>query len=499
MSRKIKATALLLIGLMSFSTLVGCSKDNTEQKAEDATTGQQTTASQQEKPVQNPQKEEPVNLIWWTIGNEPKDYQIVSEAINEYTKEKLNVTVTLKYASWGDYGKKLSNIIQSGEPYDIAFGSGINGYGDLINKGYFADLTGYLNEVAPDLKSFIPEELWQGVTSNGEIFGVPAFKDSAQAQYWVWDKELVERLNIDISQINTLQELEPALKKIKEDDPTKYPLILTGNEGINGFMIAINNFDGLATGVGVKYDDESAKVQILWEDPGVMENLKIIHKWFNEGLINPDAATLTEAPKYRPVYAAQGFPHAWENAIDYPRADHHFFGPAYSTGTIQGSFLAISEASKHIEESLQLIELVNTDAYLRNLLAYGVEGTHYNKLTDNSIEKISDRYEAPAYTQGTFFNMYTVAPAPETMWSDLKKQQESAFASPALGFSLDRQPIQNQMAACTNIIDKYQPSLLTGAMNPEEMVPVMLEELEKAGIQDIVDEVQKQLDAYLGK
>lgn len=471
-----RIVSLVLAGLMSVSVLAGCSGGNKGGKPS-----------------------ETVNLTWWTIGGEPKDLKLVNDKINEYTKEKLNVTVDMKYASWGEYGEKLSKVIQSGEAYDIAFASSISGYADLANKGYFADITEMLPEVTPDLYKFIPEELWRGVTFNGKISGVPAFKDSAQAQYWVWDKELVEKLGIDITKINTLEELEPALKAIKEDNPSQYPLLLFGSEGINGFIEAINNFDKLATGIAVKYDDKSATVVVPWEDPGVMENLKILHKWFNAGYINPDAATITETPKYRPVYAAQGFPHAWENASDYPRADHHFFGPAYSTGTIQGSFLGISAGSKYPEEALKLIELVNTDAYLRNLLAYGIEGTHYNKISDNSIEKLTDRYDVAAYSQGTFFNMYTVAPAPETMWKDLQEQQKQAFASPALGFVFDSKNVQNQIAACSNILSKYEPALKTGTVDPEATIPQMMAELEKAGIRDVVNEAQTQLNAFLGK
>lgn len=471
-----RALTLMLAGMMAVASLSGCSGGD-----------------KGGKPA------ETVNLTWWTIGGEPKDLKMVNDKINEYTKEKLNVTVDIKYASWGEYGEKLSKIIQSGEYYDLAFASGIGGYSDLANKGYFLDVKDMLPKVTPDLYKFIPEELWQGVTFGGKVCGVPAFKDSAQAQYWVWDKELVDKLGIDVSKINTLQDLEPALKLMKENDPTQYPLIMHGLEGINGFMPAINNFDTFAAGTGVKFDDESATVKVVWEDPTVMENLKILHKWFKEGYINPDAATITELPKYRPLYAAQGFPHAWENATDYPRADHHFFGPAYSTGTIQGSFMAINAGTKYPEESLKFIELINTDAYLRNLIAYGIEGTHYEKVGDNSIKKLTDSYEVPAYSQGTFFNMYTVSPAPETMWTDLQEQQKQAFASPALGFVFESKNVQNQIAACTNIIDKYFPSLMSGAVDPETTIPQMMSELEKAGIRDIVAETQTQLDAYLGK
>lgn len=73
-------------------------------------------------------------LVWWMIGPEPKDLAAVNAKVNEYTKSKLNVTVKFKYANWGDYSKKLTTVIQSGEKYDIAFGTSINNYIDLARK-----------------------------------------------------------------------------------------------------------------------------------------------------------------------------------------------------------------------------------------------------------------------------------------------------------------------------------------------------------------------------
>lgn len=487
MNKKMKPLALLLVGIMSLGSMTACSSN----------AGNTADASSKKEG-------ETVNLVWWTIGNEPKDLKMVNEKINEYTKEKLNVTLDIKYASWGEYGEKVSKIVQSGESFDIAFGSGINNYQDLAAKGYFADLTEILPTATPALWDFMPEDLWKGVTINEQIIGVPAYKDSAQTQYWVWDKELVEKLGIDIDSVKTLEDLDPVLRKMKENDPSTYPLIMQGKEGINGFMATINNYDELLIGpvIGVKYDDAQATVASPWEDPEVMKNLNTLHTWFNDGLINPDAATLTETPKYRPVYAAQGYPHAdadWSTSSGYPVVSSQFFGPAYSTKTIQGSFNVISAGSKHIEESLKVLELVNTDSYLRNLLAFGIEDTHYKKVGENSIEMLNDGYQVPAYSQGTFFNMYTVAPAPETKWTDLQKQQEDAFSSPALGFTFNTEPVQNQVAACNTIQTKYMASLITGSVNPEEVVPKMLQELNNAGYQDIIKEAQEQLNAYLGK
>lgn len=483
MNKRMKKLAVVLTGVLALSSLTGCSGGPAKSSAKGAS-------------------QEPVELVWWLIGNEPKDLELVNEEINKYTKEKLNTTIKFRYASWGEYGDKLSKIIQGGEDFDIAFGSSINGYMELANKGYFADLTEVIPEKAPLLDEFIVDELWKAVTVKGKVFGVPTFKDSAQSQYWVWDKELVEELDIDYKNIKTLEDLEPALVKIKEARPSTYPLILAGTEGVNGFFPAVNRLDIFSTQIGVRVDDPTATVISAWEDEALVENLRTLHRWFKQGLINPDAATLTESPKYKAVFSAQGYPHAdadWVTSCGYPVVSSLFADPLYSTGTIQGSFQVISAGSKHIEEAVKVLELFNTDSYARNLLAFGIEGKHYEKTGDNTIKILNDDYQVPSYSQATFFNMYAVDPAPAEKWTDLQKHMEKAISSPALGVTFDSQPVQNEVAACSNIIDKYMASLMTGSVDPDETIPKLLDELNNAGYQDIKDELQKQIDEFLGK
>ena len=479
-----KSLALAVTGTLLATSLAGCgAKSDTPS----------TNSGNNKKSESN--SEAPVDLVWWTIGNEPKDFALVSEEIKKYTLEKLNVNLQMKYASWGEYNTKMSKIVQSGEQFDIAFTSGIENYQDLLNKGYFMDLTELLPTTTPALYDFIPEDLWKGVTINGKILGVPAYKDSAQAQYWIWDKATVEELGIDYESVETLQDLEPVLQKIKEARPNEYPLILNANEGINGFNAAINGYDEIVVkpAIGVSYQDSSAKVVGIWEQENVMENLKTLHSWFNKGYINPDAATLLELPKTRVVSSAQSFEGGWKDT----EVGHKYFGPVYSTRTIQGSFLSLSAGCTSPEEALKVIELVNTDKYFRNLLAFGIEGTHYEKTGENTIKKLNDKYEVPAYTQGTFFNMYVQEPNPADQWTKLKDLQETAFASPVLGFTFDSSKVQNQISACANIESKYGSSLITGSVNPEEALPKMIAELNAAGYQDIIAEAQRQVDEFL--
>ena len=156
-----------------------------------------------------------------------------------------------------------------------------------------------------------------------------------------------------------------------------------------------------------------------------MANLKLLHQWYQDGIINPDAPTKTENDKGRPFFAPQAFPGAevsWQinDAIEKYNMVQHY-GPIYTTSTIQGSLNAISANSKYKKEALKYLELVNTDPKLRNMLAFGELGVDYNNVDgEKVIERTSDTWPLVAYTQGTFFNLAVTKGAPEDQWEQVK-------------------------------------------------------------------------------
>ena len=150
---------------------------------------------------------------------------------------------------------------------------------------------------------------------------------------------------------------------------------------------------------------------------------------------------------------------------------------------------------------MKFLELVNTDSTLRNMMAYGIEGTHFKKVEgkENVIEKLTDTWTLPAYTQGTFFNMAIVDGSPEDQWKQVQKLNESADFSSCLGFALDISNLSTEVANCKTTWDKYRYELLTGASNPEEMVPKIVEELKASGMEKIMEEAQKQIDEFFAQ
>lgn len=509
MKNKKRILAAICASAVILSAFAGCNSSDGGDSGNsgDANNGA-STASNDNNSKGSSSSDGDVTLVWWSIGEQPADLADGLEVMNEYTQDKIGVGIDLKIAGWGDWDTKMNTIINSGEAFDMMFTNNTK-YNSQVNLNAFADITDLVQSETPDLYSLIPETVWEGTKIHDKIYAVPTYKDSSITQYWVLDDSYVQKYNIDIESIKTLEDLDTALRTIKEGETQAgnnvYPLPMTQSEGLNGFF---NNYDDLTLGlqpIGVRVDDGERKVVSVLEQEDIMEGLKVLHSWFNDGIINPDAPTATEPTKGRICFSAQAFPGAeaaWQitEGVD-KYVMTQVFGPMYSTGTIQGSLNAISANSDYVNECLKYLELVNTDSTLRNMLAFGIEGTHFQKVEgkENVIEKLTDTWTLPAYAQATFFNMAIVDGAPEDQWEQVQKLNEAASSSTCLGFALDISNLSTEVANCKATWDKYRYELTTGASDPETMIPQIVAELKASGMDTIMEEAQRQIDEFFAE
>ncbi|MHA0857965.1 ABC transporter substrate-binding protein [Paenibacillus sp. CMAA1364] len=496
MKKSFKLISTLCVLALMVSVFAACGNSNTASPKNES---KPTTETPKDNATSN--KDIPT-LVWWTIGGQvPNNFSKAVDAMNEYTAEKIGVKIDIKVASWGEWDTKINTIVNTGEPFDIMF-TNSGKYSKQVAMGAFADITDLVQSESPELYKAIPEKVWEGTKIGGKYYAVPTYKDSALTQYWVYDDKYVQKYNIDYNNIKTLQDLDKPLHDMKAGEGKNfYPLPMTQGEGLNGFF---GGYDDLTLGfppVGVKADDASRTVVSVLEQPDIMNDLKILHGWYKDGIINPDAPTKTENEKGRAFFAAQAFPGAevgWQinDAVDkYVMAQN--YGPIYTTSTIQGSLNAISANSKYKSEALKYIELVNTDSKLRNMLAFGELDVDYKSVDgEKVIERISDTWPLAAYSQATFFNLAVTKGAPEDQWDQVKKLNEEATSSSLLGFALDISNYQTEVANCQAVWDKYRYELITGASDPEKMIPKITSELKSAGMDTIMKAAQEQINEY---
>lgn len=480
-----KLAALGMAAIMAAGTLAGCGGSD----------GKKETAK-------NASGEDIVNLKWVIIGNGmPDNYDSWIEKVNDYIGEKIGVNLEMEVIPWGDWDDRRNIIISTNEPYDIIFGNGNNYMAD-IKLGAYVDITDMIPEQMKEFNELMPEKYWEAVKVDDRIYGVPAYKDSSISNYAVWDKELVDEYNIDTESLTTIESLTPTFEMLKKEK-NDYPVYVK-NDGVYSIFDVYDQIGAGTQILGVRYDDAEGKVCFTLEEPEIYSALETFHEWYKKGIINPDAATLTEARVYNMWRIAQGWESAGETAwgpdMGKEVVVEKWGDTILSNETVRGSMNMISANSKYPEKCLELLNLVNTDTTLRDMFYYGEEGVNFEYVDVNGekrAHKINTDWSMAGYTQGTFF---TVTPEDTTttdQWGEIKALNEAAVPSVMLGFNLDTTEIDSQLANCREIWLRYKSEVMAGVNDPADVVPKIKKELMNAGFQDILDEAQAQVDEFL--
>jgi len=168
---------------------------------------------------------------------------------------------------------------------------------------------------------------------------------------------------------------------------------------------------------------------------------------------------------------------------------------------------AVSADCEYPERAVEVIELINTDPYLATLMRFGPENVGWTD-TDNDgvIEPgpandvaASDRYYW--YWYGWNLGGLTVSKVPSgypANFAELMNEfNESAYLSTIMGFTFDATPVENEIAACNNVIAEYNPTITSGQNdNVDELVDEFIQKLKDNGMEKIVDEMNAQIDAW---
>ena len=492
-----KVLALGLAGAMALS-LAACGGDSSTAETSGSTTTGTSEAATGSGDV--------VTLKWVMVGNgQPSNYDAWLQQINPYLEDKIGVNIDVEVVGWGDWDQRRNVIVNTAGDYDILF-TNVNTYTNDVGIGAFLDITDLVQQYAPDLWASIPADYWDACRVDGQIYAVPTMKDSSISNYVVWDKAAMDAAGYDGSTMTDLYDLTEPFSNpdfqeyVQSKGSVAWPL---SRSGATYLTFTYDTMGAGLIAMGVKYNDTEGKVVSIYEQPEIMDYLKLFHQWYQDGIINSDAATADEENAYKPAAVAQGWPKAavttWGPNMGVEAVAYKWGPTIISNDSVRGSLSCISNNCEHPEKALEFLQLVNTDSYVRDLLYYGVEGEnwHYTDDTHEWVHKDNADWTMAGYTQGSFF---TVTPTDDfdfNQYDEVEKLNEEAEPSVLLGFSMDVTPVSTQLNQCISIAERYKSELLTGTADPEVMVPQMVEELNGAGFQDVIAEAQRQVDEFL--
>ena len=159
-----------------------------------------------------------------------------------------------------------------------------------------------------------------------------------------------------------------------------------------------------------------------------------------------------------------------------------------------GALLAISKTSKNPELVMQFINKTYTDPKLLNMMIYGIEGKHYEKLEENRIRLIKNSgYSNSSYRWefSNTFNQYLLEDDDEKKNDNLLEYNKILKPSSYLGFNPQVDSIKTQVAACESVRAEFEEQVASGTEDPEVLVKTYRDRLKAAGADDVVNEIQK--------
>lgn len=512
MRKNLRFVVLTLAAVMLMGLISACSSSNNgENAATNTATNTPSGTGQEPSDSLNEATKDPfeIALALPIIGATPPDLALVQEEMSKITKAKINATVKILPVSIGAWGQQMNLMSSSGEKLDLLFEFG-QGYSADMAAGKIIPLDGLLDQYGAGIKQAIGPEYLASAKLNGETYGVPVYKDyTTGTNSILMDKALVDKHKIDVASIKGLDDLDQVFKTIKENEPGIVPFAV----GLSVPSDKYGDYDKLGNRFGVLPGfDNGLKVENVYESKEYEDYLNKMHSWFKAGYINKDAAT-SQVSGMEMVKAGKAFAYfdglkvggrevqsaaAGKELIAVPISSNTYA----TTSDATAGLWAISNNSKNPERTMMFLDLMYSDKDLSNLFLWGIEGKHYVKVSDTTIDypegvkATTVGYSVQTWMVPNQSIGYIRTTDLPNVWELTAEANQKAIKSKALGFAFNSEPVKNEITALNNVIEQYRKALESGTFDPADKLPELREKLKSSGIDKVIAEKQKQLDEW---
>lgn len=503
---KVKKLASILTVSALLISMSGCSGTKKAAKGEDP----------------NTVPSDPYEIQWYIKFTPQKDVDLVEKELNKYLKDKINATVNMVMLDPGQYNDKVSTMIKAGEYFDLAFASSSTlEYLSNSVSGAFAPLTDYKDTYLKDIFGLLPEEMINAVTVNGEIYAVPTYKEIVSQSGWIYRKDIAEKYNIDMSKYKTLEDFKPVAEMLKKKEASiDYPIdwdksYMSLYQMYNDPMMVCPLENLRQLGIDDKAHGGDPTKIILSKDSvsnGGSRMYKAMRDYYKSGLVKGDVATASDllarfnSGKTFCFYAGLKPGKAEELQVQckYPIAQAETTDVYMDGLPGLGSLQVISTTSKNPERTARFLNLLNTDPVVKNLVVYGIEGKHYKKVNDNTVELIDNsgyNMSGNSWALGNVFIDYLKKGDDPEKLTKLKEFNEEGIVLSGTGFVFDSSSVSHLIPQITDALKPYGNIGAYGSVDIDYDAEMgkYYAALEKTPIKQVQEEMQKQYDKFLKK
>lgn len=514
---KKKLLSIILASTMAVGLLAGCGQDSSTVKSSAEKESEKSESVEKNSEVKEEPKE-PIIISWYCqkpIAKMEQEEE-VEEYINEIIYPQTGAKIDFHFIDSGSYDEKMNAMISAGEEFDICFScSWLNVFYDNAVRGAFMDITDLLPQYAPDILAKSDDYVWDTVTIDGAIYGIPGQGAYAQTASIVIKKDLVEKYDFDYENVKTYEDFEPFFEQILENETGVTPVLVTANRGMASFADSKYTDDSIT---GLVFDEEKQEYVTWLEKEDAQEYREVLYDWYGKGYIPKDAIAKTDfsaeakSGKYAVLpstgsYSADGEKSTTMYGFDC--VEILASTSCITNGGVTSQGNAISATSKHPEKALEVLNLVWKDPEISNTIAYGIEGINYVIDEERSTDEMKSIIPDAGDEQTWAFWHNWVGPLWDqwdSTWNRVEAleqmQQDNAMATAGstLGFYFDNSSVKTEIAAVSSVLKEVKPVFSTGSMPDfDKYYEETKARLEEAGLEKIREEANRQFKEWKAK
>lgn len=448
------------------------------------------------------------------LGQSYEDTEEVEAAINEIIMPLLHCQVDIVNYHIADHATKVTLAVAGGTKLDLINTGLTTNLSGHVADGAIIPLDELLVEYAPKLLEK-QGNLLKATTVNDKIFAVPGNLYPSKANGLGYNYNLLERNGLEFPSTVSYESLTEIGMALKEKEPGSF---LFNNADGSLSLFDVFHFCetfGVDFNYGVIFDPlHSSKVVNVYDTVEYREYVKTLRYWYKLGLIPEDA--LTAGLTGQDVFNAGNVLLQQMNISPISEQIVHKKGLIFeerlvqttpnvlSLSSVQEYAWGITSICEEPEKVMQFLELLYQSEELANLFSHGIEGLHYEKVSERII-RYPEGINGENVGYGHIFSMYGDAmmkyqfePADEGFYERLIRFSQEAQPLLTLGYSFDTRKVASEIAAVKDIVNEFRPLLESGILDDvDQALEVFLQALNEAGIDRIIAENQRQLDEWL--
>ena len=436
----------------------------------------------------------------------------INGAFAQKVKEELNMKVNFRFLSWDAYWDQKKVMLAANETIDL-YWDGLPDLPTMVNNKEAQPLDDLIAKVWPEyMKDVLPETQMNGGKINGVQYGIPSAyaPSSAMFQFVCLRQDLLEQ--VGMTEVKTAEDLREFAERVQDQLPgyrgpgdiifkplTRYfadeqyfwvgyqDLVVFGEDTHKAYSYAHTDafkkvaqynremfLDGLYQDeLAIKYNERESRVQTglyLWVEGSLAKDLEIGNKvkTADQNAVMGNYLLAPEKPRY--------------------------------INTAGGEVLCIPYSAKNPEGALKFLAWLwgSQENYLFCL--YGEKGKDWDLDENGALQLLSETAQGEGFFYEWMFRNanYQVFP------SDVSKEyienylnwDKDAQVSAMFGFNFNNEKVQLIETSCAEAWKKLAP-ILYGYVDFDENYPAAIAELEAAGINEYVDEVNRQLEEFM--